>query len=178
MEELTARVHYIWKHFSQPALVEEFLCGEEYTVAMIGNEEDLKILPIKNIIEESAYEKYAIITQCLKIDNKLSFEIPMDEMEELRKLAIQTKEAVGFWDHVRIDMRRDKDGILRVIEVNGIPGLNPVKSRIFEIYNLFYPENKKEDNYCNLLEDVVQAALARNKRMENEEIEIGKKFAL
>lgn len=178
MEELKKRVHFVWEQFSQPALVEEFLSGEEYTVAMIGNDDDLQIMPIKNVIDPSAYERYAIITQFLKVDKKLSFEIPEDEMEELSQLAIKTKEVVGFWDHVRIDMRRDKDGILRVIEVNGIPGLNPIKSRIFEIYNIYNPENEKEENYCSLLEDVVQAALARNKRMENGEIEVGKEFAL
>ena len=31
-------------------------------------------------------------------------------------------------DHVRIDVKTDADGALRIMEVNGIPGLKPHKS--------------------------------------------------
>lgn len=178
MTELKTRVRFVWEQFNQPALVEEYLSGEEYTVAMIGNGSDLQIMPIKNVIDSSAYDKYAIITQNLKVDKKLTFEVPVNEIEEINKLAMETKKIVGFWDHVRIDMRKDRNGVMRVIEVNGIPGLNPVKSRIFEIYNIYNPSNDKEDNYCRLLEDVVQAALTRNKKIENEEMEVERKVAL
>jgi len=42
---LKARVRYIHENFEQPALIEDYLPGEEYTVLMIGNGENQEFLP-------------------------------------------------------------------------------------------------------------------------------------
>jgi D-alanine-D-alanine ligase len=46
---LKKKVSSIIGEYSQPALVEEYVGGREFTVALIGNGEDLKVLPIVEI---------------------------------------------------------------------------------------------------------------------------------
>ena len=60
--------------------------------------------------------------------------------------------------HVRIDMREGADGKLRIMEVNGIPGLKPVKSWSPQIYGLYHPG---EDSYTALIGTIVSCALER-----------------
>ena len=59
--------------------------------------------------------------------------------EEAVELASRACDALGCDDHVRIDMREGSDGRLRIMEVNGIPGLKPVKSWSPQIYTLYHP---------------------------------------
>ena len=62
-------------------------------------------------------------------------------------------------DHVRIDMREGVDGKLRIMDVNGIPGLKPVKSWSPQIYTLYHP---CEDPYRGLIATIVSSALERS----------------
>ena len=41
-------------------------------------------------------------------------------------------------DHVRIDMKTDAAGVLRIMEVNGIPGLKPHKSWGPQLCTLYF----------------------------------------
>ena len=51
--ELEKQIKKVLKEYDQPALVEEFLTGREFTVAMLGNDGDLQILPIVEICFDS-----------------------------------------------------------------------------------------------------------------------------
>ena len=66
---------------------------------------------------------------------------------------------MGCLDNVRIDMRVDTGGRLRIIEVNGIPGLKPHKSWAPQIYTLYHgsPEGEDED-YRRLIGEIVESA--------------------
>ena len=66
---------------------------------------------------------------------------------------------MGCLDHVRIDMRVDRTGKLRIIEVDGIPGLKPHKSWAPQIYTLYHgsPQGEGED-YRRLIGAIVDAA--------------------
>ena len=73
-------------------------------------------------------------------------------------LANAACDALNCDDHVRIDMREGKDGKLRIMEVNGIPGLKPVKSWSPQIYSLYHPHG---DTYTALIGTIVRCALER-----------------
>jgi D-alanine-D-alanine ligase len=65
-------------------------------------------------------------------------------------------------DHVRIDIKADPEGRLKIIEVNGIPGLKPHKSWAPQIYTLYHgsPEGETED-YRRLIGIIVDSARKR-----------------
>ena len=69
---------------------------------------------------------------------------------------------MGCLDHVRIDIKVDAAGRLRIIEVNGIPGLKPHKSWAPQIYTLYHasPQGEEED-YRRLIGAIVESARRR-----------------
>ncbi|MEM2273317.1 MAG: ATP-grasp domain-containing protein, partial [Candidatus Bathyarchaeia archaeon] len=134
-KSLIRQVSWLIKTYNQPAIVEEFMPGREFTVGLIGNEEPI-VLPIVEICLEKlpngaspiySYEakwvwdmpeKPLDIFEC-------PAEIPPDLEEEIRETAIKTFKVLNCRDVCRIDIRLDEEGIPRVLEVNPLPGLIP-----------------------------------------------------
>jgi D-alanine-D-alanine ligase len=162
-EELKSRLNFIHDTFRQPALVEEYLPGSELTVAVLGNGKDRKILPVVNVIDKSAYKQYPLVTVELKVKDLITFEIPRRNFDEAVALAKRAAEVLKCHDHIRIDMREDVRGKLKVIEVNGIPGLNPIKSRSLQIHALYHLGYSKADNFSKLIHTVITSAIKRHK---------------
>jgi len=133
--ELYKKVGDVLEKFKQPALVEEFLDGREFTVALIGNNPVEVLPPVeinfehvpKDLIPMDSYEvKWIVdnpesniktITCPAEIDYKL--------FTQIKKVCIKTKQALGVLDFCRIDIRLDKNGVPNVLEINQIPGIIP-----------------------------------------------------
>ena len=159
--ELEARVAFVLDTFRQPALVEEYLPGAEYTVLMLGNGPHQELLPGIVNVDAFHYGKYHILRSDLRGVGLTRLSIPDTRAEEARELARRAGEVLGCRDHVRVDMRVDAGGRLRIIEVNGIPGLKPVKSWSPQLYSLYHPSPRgPEMEYREMLRLIVQSALA------------------
>ena len=160
--ELERRIAYVHEKLEQAALVEEYLPGQEYTVLMIGNGRLQEILPGLVTVDESYYGKYRILRTDLRGVGLTKISIPETRFEEARDLCKQATDALNCLDHVRLDMRVGADGRLRVIEVNGIPGLKPVKSWSPQIYSLYHPSGQGHmAEYRQMLHLIVSSALER-----------------
>ncbi|NJD23134.1 MAG: ATP-grasp domain-containing protein [Melioribacter sp.] len=124
------------KTYNQPFLVEEFLPGREFTVAIIGNGEDTEVLPIveinlselpKELAPIYSYEaKWVVDTR----DNPLNiFSCPAQIDTELQKkitnIALKTYKVLRCRDWSRIDIRLDANGEPNIIEINPLPGILP-----------------------------------------------------
>ncbi len=135
-EELLNEVNRVINIYKQTALIEEYLPGREFTVALLGNGDEAEILPIVELNYEDfpddlahiySYEaKWLIDT----IDNPLkAFTCPAKISESLERIikrtALQTFEILNCKDWGRIDLRLDSDGIPNVIEINPLPGILP-----------------------------------------------------
>jgi D-alanine-D-alanine ligase len=99
----------------QPALIEEFLTGREFTVGIFGNDPPIA-LPILEFIHDTSE------------DNNFpfrGFNIKMIEYEESKKKSCR--------DYARIDIRCDNDGIPYILEVNALPSLIPNESSFAEM---------------------------------------------
>ncbi|WP_300455328.1 ATP-grasp domain-containing protein [Desulfobacula sp.] len=161
-EELEKQVAYIHTEFDQPALVEEYLPGQEYTVLMLGNGEHQEFLAGRVEVDEKMFGKYPI----LRADLRGVGVTKIRPINHMTKSAVQlTKdamEALNCLDHVRADMRLDANGKLKIIEVNGIPGLKPIKSWSPQMFTMHHPsqEGPMED-YKHLIDHVVSSALVR-----------------
>lgn len=134
--ELKERIEWIITQYKQPAIVEEFLDGREFTVAMLGNANNLKALPIVEINYASlpagvnpiySYEaKWIWDTP----DNPLEiFKCPADISDELRQdIETVCKNAFNLLDikdWCRIDIRLDLRGRPHILELNPLPGILP-----------------------------------------------------
>ncbi len=150
----------IWSRFEQDALVEEYLEKEEYTATVIGRAPNHQVFGALNEIAQEAYDTYPLLTPALK-EGALRLRQLGDEAEEVCGLAVRTATLLGCRDHVRIDMRRDRRGTLKVIEVNGIPGLQPGLSRSLAMYALYRPEVDANQSQRALINAIVDGAVAR-----------------
>lgn len=159
--ELKNRIEYVIYTFKQAALVEEYLPGDEYTVSVVGNNNDL-IFPIKNSIVHGTYDLFPVLTVKHKLENNINFEFPTpNKKEELRTIAKNVMNALNCFDHIRIDIREDRKGQLKVIEINGIPGLNELKSRTLIIQNMYFPRLSKDVIFNNLIERILVSSIER-----------------
>ncbi|MCJ7484703.1 MAG: ATP-grasp domain-containing protein [Candidatus Aminicenantes bacterium] len=161
-EELRRRVAYIEREFDEPALVEEFLPGAEYTALILGNGRTRECLPGLVSVEDKHYGNYRILRTDLRGVGLTRISLAGERTEEARSLADDAAEVMGCLDHVRIDMRVDKADTLRIIEVNGIPGLKPHKSWAPQIYTLYHASPLGEDeDYRRLIGAIVESAARR-----------------
>ena len=115
----------------QPALIEEFLAGREFTVGILGNDPP-RALPILEYVngtpENNNYPFRSFHTKMIEgKSEKKSCPAVLSEIEEdrIRNLAIETYQAIGCRDYARIDIRCDKGDIPHVLEVNALPSLIP-----------------------------------------------------
>ena len=125
---------------------------------VIGNGKKREILPGRVTVDPSHYGKYPVLRSDLRGVGLTKVSIPEEHQAEAVDLAERACDALNCDDHVRIDMREGADGKLRIMEVNGIPGLKPVKSWSPQIYGLYHPG---EDSYTALIGTIVSCALER-----------------
>ena len=153
---LAAQIRFIQKELGQEALIEEYLPGREYTVMVIGNGKYREILPGLVTVSKEHYGKYPILRSDLRGVGLTKISIPEEHYDEAVELARQAAEALNCRDHIRIDMREGSDGQLRIMEVNGIPGLKPVRSWSPQIFALYHPE---KEPYQGLISTIIHSSL-------------------
>ena len=164
-DALERRVRYVHERLGQAALIEDFLPGPEYTVLMLGNGPLQEILPGLVTVDPARFGKHEILRSDLRGVGLTKIRIPPDEAQarEAREQTRIATDALRCWDHVRADLRADAEGRLRIMEVNGIPGLKPVKSWSPQIYSLYHPApGGPAEEYRNMLSLIVRSALLRH----------------
>jgi len=160
-EALVERIRHVHEEYEQCALIEEFLPGTELTVSMLGEcqSRGTQYHAVVNILKPSAYKKYPVIMTDIK--DVLDLELANGWAKSAESLAAAAVTALGCRDHVRVDMREDRVGNLKIIEVNGIPGLTPGISRSCVIHRLCNPSLGETESFSSLVCSIVDSALYR-----------------
>jgi D-alanine-D-alanine ligase len=127
-EELKKQVEYIISTYKQPALVEEFISGQEFTVAVVGNDppEVMPVVQIKidgRLKLNDKFYTFARITSD-RLEYICPAHITADLKKKLSDLALKTYRAVECRDFGRIDFRVDNSGNPYVLEINPLPSLS------------------------------------------------------
>jgi len=162
VKELKAQVDFIHENYDQPALVEEYLPGQEYTVLMLGNGAYQEFLPGMVTVDPRLFGRYPILRADLRGVGATKIQPAGELAEKTIDATAKAVKALNCMDHVRADMRLDSQGNVKIIEVNGIPGLKPVKSWSPQIYTLHHASQKGEmEDYRALIDHIVSSALAR-----------------
>jgi len=129
--ELAAQCRYVLETFKQPALVEMYLPGREFTVGMIGTGKETRVIGVMEILPIEGAESHAY-TYFNKenYEEVIRYELVRDPhiLDAAAALCIPAWQALGGKDFCRMDVRFDATGRLAFIEVNALPGLNPTHS--------------------------------------------------
>jgi D-alanine-D-alanine ligase len=124
--ELREQVAEILEDFNQPALVEGYLPGREFSVGVLGTE-DPKILPILEILVPEDEYGTTIQTVEVKADNAVTRQVPADVPDELakeiEKTVLRAYKSLDCSEYARVDVKLDKEGKPNVIELNALPAL-------------------------------------------------------
>ncbi len=142
-DELEREVRAVVEIYHEPALVEEFLTGREFTAALMGNGGAVEVLPIVEIrfdaLPTGANPIYSYEAKWIWDSREKPLEIfdcPADLSPVLKsEIESMCKEAyliLRCRDWARIDLRCDAAGRPHILELNPLPGILP----------------KPEDNSC------------------------------
>ncbi|MBI4429050.1 MAG: ATP-grasp domain-containing protein [Ignavibacteriales bacterium] len=169
-EGLREQIQNTLAEYDEPVLVEKFLEGREFTVALIGNEKNLRTLPIVEIRFDSlpggvnaiySYEAKWIWDQT---------DHPLDVLEcparvdpalerEIENICRRTFNVLRCRDWCRIDLRLDEQNRPHVLEVNPLPGIipNPKEHSSFPC-----AARAAGFDYNGMLNAVLESAIVRN----------------
>jgi D-alanine-D-alanine ligase len=135
-ESLRAQLGYLLAMYAQPVLVEEFLPGEEFTCAVLGNGAAARVLPIVGInfdsLPSGAVPVYGYEAKWVwdRPENPLqifSCPAPISAAlaERVERVVLDAYRVLGCRDWSRVDVRLDVRGVPNVVEVNPLPGILP-----------------------------------------------------
>jgi D-alanine-D-alanine ligase len=133
LERQVARVH---TEYRQPALVEQYLSGREFTVALLGNEDTLRALPPVEICFDSLPDD---VNPIYSYEAKWIWDTPDQPLEifrcppdmndadilQIQQVALDAFRVLGCRDWTRVDVRCDDAGTPHIIELNPLPGILP-----------------------------------------------------
>ncbi len=169
--ELSKAVTLILNDYHQPALVETYLPGREFTVALVGNGASVITLPIIEInfagFPEGAppidsYEAKFIYGATGMVDMHGTEFCPADVTPKLAKtindLSKQAYLTIGCQDFGRVDIRLDAKGVPYVLEINHPPG---IMSDEFEASFVVIAARKYGWTFEKLVDQILSSAISR-----------------
>jgi len=188
---LRQQVRWVIRTYRQPALVERFLPGREFTIGLIGNarhsdhdwgmagrngrsglygHRGFHLFPVLEIdaavgAGQGVYNAAAKAYDPGEEGAPLYLcpaDIPAPLERELKHLAVEGFEAVGALDVGRVDFRLDATGRPQLLEINTLPGLNP---RVSDLCIMARAEGMA---YEDLINEVLNLALDRYARERRE----------
>ncbi len=145
--ELRERVHWVIDKYEQPALVEKFLPGREFTVGIMGRPNAKACSRHPDWYDKDGFHRFPV----LELDSSRSVtpnvysqeaksksvgeegapgylcpaEIEPEFAKKLQYLAYRAHILLGALDISRTDVRLDAEGTPRLMEINTLPGLTP-----------------------------------------------------
>ena len=157
-DELGPALALAFRHDAQ-VMVEEYVRGRELTVSVMGGEEDLRALPVIEIIPDS---RYAFFNYEAKYRQGATREVCPAEIEasirdQAQAYAVAAHRCLGLSDYSRTDMIMAPDGRLYLLETNTIPGMTPTS---------LLPQAAAKAGYSfpALLDRLIELALARREQ--------------
>ncbi len=125
---LKKQIDKIHRHYQQPAIVEEFVPGKEFTVLVIGNEAPRALVPVQMQILGKLDLGDLIYTSARVVNTDIDCVCPASISKRLEKkmceLAVKAYQALDCRDFARIDFRTDEKDNLYVLEVNPLPSVS------------------------------------------------------
>ena len=141
--------------YRQPAIVEAFLPGREFTVGIIGTGDRARVIGVLEVTLTGNAEAYGYSYDNKKQVNaryRIANDAPASEAADI---ALRAWQGLGCRDLGRIDCRCDAEGRPHFLEVNPLPGLHPVLGDIVILADF------AGISYTQLVESVIVSASER-----------------
>lgn len=125
-EELTGLVQELIERYHEPVLIEEFVAGREFAVAVIGNNRPDTFPTAEILVEDGnfpfySYEFKSAHQKTIKCPAEISEELE----EEMERDSLNIFHALGCRDMARADFKLNDSGEPLFLEINPLPGLSP-----------------------------------------------------
>jgi len=123
-DSFNSKVQAIFEEFGTKSLVESYLTGREYSVALLGNGRSLKAMPIELLTQKNSRGDRILCSAVKKEDTEQVVAVTNEALKKrLAKLAKQIFMVLGARDYGRVDFRMDAAGKIHFLEANLAPGL-------------------------------------------------------
>jgi len=164
-EELRKRVKWVIETYHEPALVETFLSGREFTVGVLGRPDAHRFARRPELYGKDGFHRFQVLeieSQRSSTPGIYSHEAKSKAIDEagapgylcpadidprlalrLHHLAVKAHKSIGALDVSRVDFRLSGDGKPYLLEINTLPGLNPAISDLClmsDAEGLLYPD--------------------------------------
>jgi D-alanine-D-alanine ligase len=165
--ELREVAREIIAKYRQPALVEDYITGREFTVGLLG-ERRPRVLPPMEVVFLDQSDPTPVYSFEMKQEwnDKIRYEVPAKltprELDRIEKAARECFVALGCRDVARVDFRMDAEGKVYFIESNPLPGLAPGWSDLVLIAQAAGIE------YRALIGEILSFAIRRYQERERE----------
>jgi D-alanine-D-alanine ligase len=165
---LRAAVKELVERYRQPALVEEYISGREFTVGLLGDKRP-RVLPPMEICFKDAANLRPVYDFEVKQEweKHVYYECPAKlapaEARAIERAARETFLALDCRDVARIDLRMSPNGQVYVLEVNPLPGLTPDYSDLVLISKAAGIE------YRTLIHEILAGGLKRLREKRRED---------
>lgn len=159
-QQLRAKVNKLAKDHNTDSLVEEYLPGREFSVAILKDEfsDDVWAMPLELIAPINHTGARLLSAAVKSADAERAIEVTdLDLKQSVTDLALNVFSSLGARDYGRVDIRLDKNGVPHFLEANLIPSL-------IQGYGSF-PKAcvlNLDMNYQAMILHIVRLGLARN----------------
>ncbi len=167
-KELERQVKKVITQLKKPALVEEYIAGEEYEVSVLGNSrEDFRVLPLaRSVFKKTTKGEWPICSyeaKWLSGSKKpgVQVETPVRKINKkleslLTEIALDTYTVLHCQDYGRVEIRVDEDDNPYVLELDPNPSL-------VEGSGFIKSAQLIDLSYSDLLEDIIRMTINRFK---------------
>ena len=157
-EELRAQVNWLLTTYrGSSVFVEEFVEGQEFTVAVIGNETP-EIYPVVQVTLDGQTDlgrKFFTFAYLRSgADYVCPAPIPEPLARRMQELALRTYQAVECRDFGRVDFRVDRYGQPYVLEINPLPSLS-----VEDVFHII--AKTRSMTHHQVINHILEAALVR-----------------
>src|SRR5216110_3177212 len=166
---LRERALFLLERYAEPVLVETYLPGPEFTVAILGNGAAAYCLPVIGFdfsaLPPGAAPVYGYEAKWVwdRPEAPLAIfqcpaRVPAALYREIERTALEAYHALGCRDWCRVDLRVDRFGVPNVLELNPLPGILPDPAM-----NSCFPKAARAAGfgYDELIQEVVRIAWRR-----------------
>jgi D-alanine--D-alanine ligase len=161
--QLQKQLKKIISDLGRPALIEEYIEGDEYDITILGNKQNIQVLPLsRSIFRKKLNNKKWHIRSNDTSDENIIIQNPIKNVSIkleslLTELALDTYNILHCYDYGRVKIRVDEEDNPYVVRVNSNPILD-MKSPIVKSAKLV------DMNYADLLEEIIFIAINRYKQ--------------